>query len=357
MMKMSWMALIGTIIGAITFIAAFFVSDPGSFATNFTQLTGLNYDDVFKYAFEAGHPQKFLFGATIMAGSTYIILNTLGSTFGANLAGEVRNVQKSQLLAMFGSLCILMTAWAIFYGMSYKSFGALWTNCLMFLAGTGNAAYPWGAYEPFATILLGILTKSPIFVFLIALAFFMATFGSAAGMSFGPTKNIYAWGFDRLIPEKAAEIDPKSGTTVVASTIALLVAELFLLMDCFAPQWTAYIGYTIFTWFLAWILLGVAGIVFPYRRKLLFDSAPPIVRKRFLGLPVVTWLGIFTTIISVSICIYLLIPFFAGDMPYTMIVMSAVLMTLPLIIYFASKSSYAKKGIDIDIQFMEIPAD
>jgi len=132
---------------------------------------------------------------------------------------------------------------------------------------------------------------------------------------------------------------------------------LFLLLDVFLPAWTAYIGYTIFTWFLAWILLGVAGIVFPYRRKLLFDSAPPVVRGRFLGLPVITWLGIFTTIISVSICTYLLIPFFKGDMPYTMIVMSIILLVLPLIIYYLSKASYANQGINIDIQFLEIPSD
>ncbi len=357
MMKMSWMALIGTIIGAITYIVANLIADPGQFAANFTQLTGMNYDDVIKTAVAAGHPAKFLFGATLMAGSTYIILNTLGATFGANLAGEVRNVQKSQLLAMFGSLGILMVVWAIFYGVSYTSFGSMWTNCLMYLCGTGNAAYPWPGYEPFATILIGVLTKSPVFIFLIALAFFMATFGSAAGMSFGPARNMYAWGFDRLVPEKLAEIDPKSGSPMFASTIALLAAEVFLLMDCFAPQWTAYIGYTIFTWFLAWIILGIAGMVFPYRRKALFESAPPIVRKYFLGLPVITWLGGLTTIISVSICIYLLIPFVKGQIPNTMIIMSVVLMLLPLLIYYLSKSSYAKKGIDIDIQFQEIPSD
>ncbi len=82
-----------------------------------------------------------------------------------------------------------------------------------------------------------------------------------------------------------------------------------------------------------------------------------MVRARFLGLPVVTWLGIFTTIISVSICSYLLIPFFKGDMPYTMIVMAIILLVLPLIIYYLSKASYANQGINIDIQFLEIPSD
>ncbi len=357
MMKMSWMALIGTAVGALTFVVAFLITEPGAFAQNFTSLTGLNYNDVIPLAVEAGHPQKFLLGATIMAGSTYIILNTLGATFAANLAGEVRNVQKSQLLAMFGSLAILMAAWAIFYGFSYKNFGAFWTNCLMYLSGTGNAAYPFGKFEPFLTILIGIMTKNPIFIFLIALAFFMATFGSAAGMSFGPSRNIYAWGFDRLFPAKVSEIDPKSGSPLVASTIALVVAELFLLMDIFLPSWTAYIGYTIFTWFIAWVFLGVAGIIFPWRRKLLFDAAPPVVRGRFLGFPTISWLGILSTLISLLILYYLIIPFFNGDMPYTMIVMSAILLIIPLIVYYFSKASYAKQGIDIDIQFQEIPAD
>ncbi|HHX51876.1 MAG TPA: APC family permease, partial [Clostridia bacterium] len=293
------------------------------------------------------------------AGSTYIILNTLGATFGANLAGEVRNVQKSQLLALFGSLTILMSIWAIFYGMSYKAWGAHWTNCLMFLAGTGNEVYtslPIGNLEPFATIMVGIMTKSGVFVFLIAAAFFMATFGSTAGMSFGPIRNIYAWGFDRMVPEALAKLHPKTSAPWNASMVAIVGAEFFLLVDIYLPAWTANIAYTIFTWFIGWIFLGIAGMVFPYRRKLLFESAPPIVKKRLFGIPVVSILGFFTLIISVAICIYLLIPFVQGLLPYTMIVVSGALFIIPLILYYYSKNQYAKKGVDIDIQFKEIPS-
>lgn len=360
MVKTAWMALIGTIMGAVTYLVANVIIDPAAFAANWTAMTGLPYDQVIPLAIKAGHPSKFLIGATIMAGSTYIILNTLGATFGANLAGEVRNVQKSQLYALFGSLGILMFIWAIFYGVSYRSFGSMWTNCLYFLVGTQNPAWTslkLGGYEPFVTILIGIMTKSGIFVFLIALAFFMATYGSTAGMSFGPIRNIYAWSFDRLIPEKFSELHSKTGSPMNASIVALLAAEIFLLLDVYVPVWTANIGYTIFTWFLAWIFLGISGIVFPYRRKLLYESAPPVVKSKLFGMPVVSILGVLTTIISVAICYYLLIPFFEGKLPFTMIVMSAVLMILPILIYYVSKRSYAKKGIDIDIQFLEIPSD
>lgn len=359
MVKLAWIALAGTIVGAIAYIVATIMVDPATFAANWTAITGLNYNDVVKLAQEAGHPTKFLFGATVMAGSTYIILNTLGATFGANLAGEVRNVQKSQLLALFGSLAILMSIWAIFYGMSYKAWGAHWTNCLMFLCGTGNEAYtslPIGNWEPFATIMIGIMTKSGIFVFLIAAAFFMATFGSTAGMSFGPIRNIFAWGFDRLVPESLGKLHPKTSQPWNASLVAIVAAEFFLLLDIYQPAWTANIAYTIFTWFIGWIFLGIAGIVFPWRRKVLYESAPPVVKSKFLGIPVVSILGFFTLLISVAICIYLLIPFFQGLLPYTMIVLSAALFVIPAILYYYSKRQYAKKGVDIDIQFREIPA-
>ncbi|WP_188455866.1 APC family permease [Virgibacillus oceani] len=357
MVKLAYFTLGATILGAITFIVANLVAGQEIFATNFTELTGLAYEDVISLAQADGYPTKFLFGATVMAGSTYIILNTLGSTFGANLAGEVRNVQKSQLLALFGSLAILMAVWAIFYGMSYVNFGDIWSNSLYYLYNAGHEAYPFEGYDPFVTIMIGILTKSPIFVFLIAVCFAVATFGSAAGLGFGPTRNIVAWSFDRLVPKKFMEVNKKTNSPVYALWTIIIGAWVFLMLDIYLPTWTANIGFTIFTWFLAWIFLGIAGITFTKRRKILFNSSPPVVKTKIFGVHLITILGWLTFLISVSICYYLLIPFFKGDLPFTMIVVSLLLMVIPITIYFIMKRLHAKKGVDIDIQFQEIPSD
>jgi hypothetical protein len=103
--------------------------------------------------------------------------------------------------------------------------------------------------------------------------------------------------------------------------------------------------------------LGISGILFASRKKVLFNSSPPVVKTKFLGVNLVTILGWLTLAISVSICYYLLIPFFRGDLPFTMIVVSILLMLIPILVYFLMKRSHAKKGIDIDIQFQEIPSD
>ena len=357
MVRLAYVTLTATLIGAVVFIIANIVTGQGTFAANFTQLTGLAYDDVIKIAKEDGYTTKFLFGATFMAGSTYIILNTLGSTFGANLAGEVRNVQKSQLLALFGSIAILMIVWTIFYGMTYVNFGDIWSNSLYYLYNAGHEAYPFQGYDPFITIMIGIMTKNPIFVFLIAICFAVATFGSAAGLGFGPSRNFVAWSFDRLIPSKFMELNPKTNSPTYALRTVIIGAWIFSMVDIFLPSWTANIAYTIFTWFLAWIFLGISGIIFSTRKKILFNSSPPIVKTKFLGMHLITILGWITLAISVSICYYLLIPFFRGDLPFTMIVVSLSLMFIPIFIYYMTKRLYAQKGVDIDIQFQEIPSD
>jgi amino acid transporter len=358
MVKVSMATLTMTIVGAVAFLIATLTSGGQEvFSQNWTLYTGVDYQSVINISVADGYPAKFLLIPTIMAGSTYIILNTLGSTFGANLAGEVRNVQKSQLLALFGSLTILMVVWAIFYGLCYANFGDIWTNCLMYLYNSGNAAYPFGDSEPFATLLIGILTGSPIFVFLIAIAFLVATFGSATGLGFGPSRNFVAWANDRIFPIKFSEPHPKTKAPMTTMYTVVGIAYFFFFLDVYHPVWTENISYTIFTWFMAWICLGIAGMIFPYKRKVLYESSPPIVKIRIFGIPLVSILGFFTTIISIAICWYLIIPFMRGDLPSTMLIVSFGIAVAGLIIYFSSRARNRVKGIELKYQFMEIPSE
>ena len=354
MVKVSTITLVVTIIGVIVFLYATFTNGVDNFSQNWTQYTGVDYNAVIPEVSKMGFSVEFMVMPTIMAGSTYVILNTLGSTFGANLAGEVRDVQKSSLLSLFGSLAILMAMWAFFYGLSYASFGDMWTNCLMILYNSGSELYPFQG-DPFLTLTIGILTGSPIFTFLIAVIFAISTFGAAAGLGFGPTRNFIAWANDKMLPASFAKPNAKTKAPMTTMRTVIGIAAIFLLMDIYAPDWTANIAYTIFTWFMGWILLGIAGIVFPYRKKVLFESAPPIVKTKILGIPLMTILGVLVTIISTAICIYLLIPFFNGDLPPTMIIVSFGIAVICLIIYFASRASNKKHNVETKYQFMEIP--
>jgi len=158
-----------------------------------------------------------------------------------------------------------------------------------------------------------------------------------------------------VFPSSFAKPNAKTKAPMVSVRAVICIAAFFFLLDVYAPAWTENIAYTIFTWFMAWIFLGISGLVFPYRRRVLFESSPPVVKTQVLGIPLVSVLGLFTTIISTAICIYMLVPFVRGDLPPTMVILSFAIMGVCLIIYFISKSRNRAKGIELKYQFMEIP--
>lgn len=355
MMKLSYVTIACCVLGLVAFAVA---ASHGhqEFVNNWNAFSSLKYDDVLKEAAKGGYQVKFTFAATLMGGSTYVMLNTLGSTFSANMAGEIRGVQKSQLLSLFGALAIQMCLWFSFYQMAYTDWGSHWTNALMYLFGSGSKSYPlWG--EPFATVMVAFMSASPVLVVLVAIGFFMGTFGSAAGLGFGPTRNLFAWSFDRILPEKFSEVNRKWRSPLWIVWICVAAGWIFMMMDIWQPTWTADIGYTITAWFAAWIFFGIAGIVFPFRRKEMFENAPPLVKSRLFGIPVISILGALTTLVSTFVVCYMLIPYFNGTMPVSVWVMTISFFVIPIVIYFVSKTVHAKNGISLDKQFREIPPE
>ena len=65
--------------------------------------------------------------------------------------------------------------------------------------------------------------------------------------------------------------------------------------------------------FLAFIFVAVAAIIYPYRRKDLFDSASDeVAKKKFAGIPLITILGVLSLIVSAYVVYALLAPAIGG---------------------------------------------
>lgn len=355
MMKLGYVTMAFCVLGIIVLgIAAAYGRN--DFIANWNAWSSLKYDDVLKVASKDGFPLKFSAMATLMGGSTYVCLNTLGSTYSANMAGEVRGVQKSQLLALFGSLAVQMVLWFAFYQLCYSAWGSEWTNALMYLFNSGNKAYPFDS-EPVATLLIVFMGKNPVLTVLFAVCFIFGIFGAGAGLGFAPTRNLFAWSFDRILPTKFTEINRRWRSPLWVVWISIACGWFFLMLDIWQPVWTANLGYTITGWFTAWIFLGVAGIIFPFRRKEMFKNAPPLVQSKFLGIPVISILGALTVLVSLFVVIDMMVPYFSGSLPSSVWVMTAALLVIPLVIYFISKAVHAKSGVSFEKQFQEIPPE
>ena len=185
----------------------------------------------------------------------------------------------------------------------------------------------------------------------------MATWVSLAGLGFAPIRNVFAWAFDRLIPTAFADIKTRYRAPLWAIVAVIAAAELFLWLGIYSPAYSEAILYTIASWFIAWIILGVAGIVFPYRRRELFEASPPAVQRRIAGIPVISILGCATLAVSIFTEWAVAQPFFTGGASPLQYVTVAAMVVVPIVIYVIAHFYHQSKGIPLSLQFSQVPPE
>lgn len=361
MMRASYIAVTFAWLAVIILGALIIATGQHGFAQNWNRLSGVQYQAVLQAGQHAGALFKIGAFATVYAGVTYIMLNTLGQTFSANLAGEIRGVSRSQALALFGSLIMQMVIWIALYQLVYSGMGVNFVHSLDSLWNAGHLPavlhHPHTTSEPVPTLLMAFFTGNPVLIMLFGLCFIVATWVSLAGLGFAPIRNVFAWSFDRLIPTRFAEIKTKYRAPVWSIAAVVIIAEIFFLLQIYENNWVGAIAFTIVAWFLAWIVLGIAGIVFPYYRKELFEAAPPAVRQRIGGIPVITILGFGTLAVSIFVEWAILKPFLDGSLSWSQLGTVGVMAVVPVVIYLIAHFYHRSRGIPLATQFSQVPPE
>lgn len=354
-MRMFWVGMGFAVIALVAVTVASLISSQAVFQSRLLQLTGVNLQtQIIQAAQSTGWvPGSFELMATFMAGATYINLNTLGNTFTTNVAGEIKNPSRSQPLALFGSLLIMGVYWAIAYGVMWINPGGNFWNAISILVNSGTSPLP---IFPVANQIVIYLTSNPELIYLASIGFFIATLASAAGLAFGPIRSMFAWSFDRVIPDSFAKVD-RRGSPYAALILAAVIAFIFY----FGYDYTTLFSYILFTitlWFTAWVVVGAAGLVFPYVRKDIFEKSPAVVKTKVGGVPVISIAGGLTVIVSLIIVYFTLVPSLTGLTSFYDLVGTVVgLGILPFVIYYIGKAYRRSKGVALEAQYKVIPPD
>jgi amino acid transporter len=363
MMKVSYWAVGFAWLAVLILGFLLIVTGQDGFRENFNRLSGADYDAILQAGREAGAVFGVSFVPLMYAAVTFINLNTLGQTFSANLAGEIRGVGRSQALALFGSLAMQMAIWFAAYMLVYGIVGTDFMHSLDAIWVTDSSQLPPAlihentSSEPVPMLLMAFMTGNPILQLLFGLSFIVATWVSLAGLGFAPIRNVFAWSFDRLIPTKFADIKTKYRAPVWSIVAVIAAAEIFLYLGIYSPSYSEAILYTIVSWFIAWVILGIAGIVYPYRRKELFEAGPPATQKRIAGIPVISILGFLTLAVSIFTEWAVAQPFFKGDASSLQYVTVGGMVVVPIVIYVIAHFYHKSKGIPLSVQFSQVPPE
>jgi amino acid transporter len=272
-------------------------------------------------------------------------------------AGEVKQAETT-LLA--GSWASLISTWAIFV------VGALllqrlvpleWIAAESFLSQTPAAGV---TAMPYITFYAAILRPSFILVLIVAVVWIYTLINLAQTYFFYCSRIVFAWSFDRLIPERICWIHPKLRSPIWAILIIALIAEIGVI-DSSGLLWAggvmgAQLNFVFFA--VCTMFVPVTAItLFPFLKKDLFENASAMVRRKIGPLPVITLVGGITlTYMIWMVVASFIFPAVGGGINSTKLLVLAGLVISGLIVFYVARWYRLKnEGIDINWTFQSIP--
>jgi amino acid transporter len=321
----------------------------------------IDYQAVLDKAMELGwQPGMMSVTATIMAGITFMNLTCLGSTYSANIAGEIKRVDRAQPLAQYGSIILFIIYYQIFTYVTYNGFGKDLMEAISKLNSAGEDVPIFGSF-PQTPFLLVYATQNPILLLLGGpFAWGLINWVGAMGLAFAPVRNLFAYAFDGMLPDKLNEVN-RRGSPVYAVLLGFIISWFQFTVNCITPLLSAYQVYTITIWFFGWIFLSIAAIIFPWRRKDIWEKSPALVRQSIAGIPGIVIAGVLGLIVSVAAVYFTFVPaVFGSSLTLTWPALSVSFgfyMLLPIILYFVAVAVNKQRGVSLEKRFKEIPPD
>ena len=268
-------------------------------------------------------------------------------------AGEVKQAEKT-LLA--GSWASLIVTWAIFVVatiMLQRLVPLEWIAAESYLSNAGVAdANPM----PWITFYAAILKPNFILLWLVAIAWFYTLINLAQTYFFYCSRIIFAWSFDRLIPEKVCYVHPTLRSPIVAILIIAIIAEIGVIDAATGGVMGAQLNFVFFA--TCTQLVPVLAItIFPFTKPDLFENASAFVRRKIGPVPVITIVG------TITMC-YLLWMIFASFLfpavggrigGGTLGTLAGFVISGLIVFYVARWYRMKNEGIDITWTFKSIP--
>jgi amino acid transporter len=280
----------------------------------------------------------------------------IGFNFAAYSGGEAKSSSRAVPIAIVGSLiigAIFFAAWA--FGI-YNAFGYDFFSAANYLASCGGCSKFVLPIPVSVNSLFTILSQNSVTEILGALAFGLAWIWLTPTDFIPVVRNMFAWSFDRVGPERLADVNPRFGTPVKAVVFTAALGEILLLLFIYYTGFSNAFANTTILLNLVFFITSFAGILLPYRAKAVFDQAPGWVKAKVGNVPVITVVGIFSAIVEGVLLYASFTNQIIGGNP-TYYPVAAGLAIAGLVIFYVARAYRRRQGINLDLVFKEIPPE
>ncbi len=268
-------------------------------------------------------------------------------------AGEVKQAD-STLIS--GSWASLLSTWAIFVVAAIllqRLVPLEWIAAESYLS---NVGYSEGPTMPWITFYANILRPSFPLILIVAIAWVYTLINLAQTYFFYCSRIIFAWSFDRLIPERVCYIHPTLHSPIVAITIITVIAVIGVIDAALGGVMGAQLNFVFFA--VCTQLVPVLSMtLFPYLKPDLFENSSAFVRRKFGGVPVITIVGAITMgYLLWMIIASFMFPAVGGRIGSgTLLTLAGFIISGLVVFYVARAYRMRSEGIDIRWTFQSIP--
>jgi basic amino acid/polyamine antiporter, APA family len=285
----------------------------------------------------------------------------LWPNWGSTLYGEIRGASdfKRVFTGMFSGLWITVILSVIFLLLVAKTFGTAFYN-------DSNALY-WSAFYggkipaaipiwPYPVMFVGWLVHNAAFQAVLILLMSLWFFGWVGTLFLSSTRVIFAAAFDRVLPDRAAEVSEKRSVPFYSLILMLLPA---VVLSAVYAYWLKFETYTLDATLViavTYLVSAIAVVILPFRKRELW-AASPASRFKVAGVPIVPVAGV----VTIGLLGYNLYEWLTND-AYGVndkgsLVFMGILYVLAIAVYVVARLVRKRQGIDLGLINKEIPVE
>jgi basic amino acid/polyamine antiporter, APA family len=357
----NWFWIIA-MLGTFVAFGALLLGDSASFTQNFNSLNGEfgggTAEDVLAAAGAQGvAPDLANFDATLPTVFAIMVF-MMWNWWSVYLSGELKSAASRgrQLSVMFGGLLwdgifIVIGLLLFFRVVPYDLATALNTS--------GNEAYtvPSGPWYQF---LASLVHNIPVLAVIILGSFLFWSLPAMVGNTFMPIRSVFAWAFDRLLPEKLAEVNERTHSPVPAILLVMGLVTAMLAWSVLSTDFFTWLALGVEAGVVCIVIVGIAAMMFPSRRPDLYRASPANVT--FAGIPVLYIVAPLSIAVMLFL-VYLTVTYpalaLAGnpDNLWQIPAFMGMIVVVGLVLYYGAKMVRSGQGVDVDLVYRELPPE
>jgi basic amino acid/polyamine antiporter, APA family len=358
-----WCIYIGGL-GFVVVMALLLFSSHASFVSSFNyeahKLFGVNaaYQATNAAAIKAGfHAPAMGFGPL---GPTMLLVPAmmffiLWPNWGATLYGEIRGASDFRRVfrGMFFGLWITTAMAVIFFLLMAKTFG--WAFFQNANAAFYNGKFPLPIW-PYPFMFASWLVHNTAFQVIIILVMSLWFFGWVGTLFLSSTRVIFAAAFDRVLPDRAAEVSEKRKVPFYSLVLMLLPAVGLAALYSYNTTFHTYTLDATLVIAVTYLFSAIAAVALPWVKPDLWRASPAS-KVKLLGVPVVPAAGV----VTIGLLVFCLIEWLTNANYFvnnkSSLIYMASMYVLAIVVYVVARIVRRRQGIDLGLINKEIPVE